>query len=76
MEKESPGSENKCIIFAQTKKNVDYVTEALNSQGWRSAAIHGDKAQGQRDFVINNFKNGKCSILVATDVAARGLGKT
>ena len=42
---------------------------------WPAMCIHGDKAQPERDWVLNEFRSGKAPILVATDVAARGLGK-
>lgn len=67
--------DNKTIIFAETKKKVDELTRALRSQGWPAMCIHGDKSQQERDWVLREFKNGKSPILVATDVAARGLGK-
>lgn len=42
---------------------------------WRSIGIHGNKSQNERDHTLNQFRNGQANILVATDVAARGLGK-
>ncbi|XP_015111886.1 DEAD-box ATP-dependent RNA helicase 20 isoform X1 [Diachasma alloeum] len=64
---------NKTIIFVETKKKVDDITKAIKREGWSAIAIHGDKSQPERDFVLSEFRNGKTSILVATDVAARGL---
>ncbi|XP_012273573.1 DEAD-box ATP-dependent RNA helicase 20 [Orussus abietinus] len=69
------GSErgNKTIIFVETKKKVDDITKAIKREGWSAIAIHGDKSQPERDYVLSEFRNGKTAILVATDVAARGL---
>ncbi|XP_034948392.1 DEAD-box ATP-dependent RNA helicase 20-like isoform X2 [Chelonus insularis] len=64
---------NKTIIFVETKKKVDDITKAIKREGWSAIAIHGDKSQPERDYVLNEFRSGKTSILVATDVAARGL---
>ncbi|MRH43636.1 DEAD/DEAH box helicase [Aquibacillus halophilus] len=61
------------IIFGRTKKRVDEVTEGLHARGFRAEGIHGDLTQGKRMSVLNKFKTGKIEILVATDVAARGL---
>ncbi|XP_057657012.1 ATP-dependent RNA helicase p62-like [Diorhabda carinulata] len=66
-----PGS--KTIIFAETKKKVDYITNGIRQIGWPAVAMHGDKSQQERDYVLRQFRNGKATILVATDVAARGL---
>ncbi|XP_034483878.1 DEAD-box ATP-dependent RNA helicase 20 [Drosophila innubila] len=66
-------NETKTIIFVETKKRVDEITRNISRQGWRACAIHGDKSQQERDFVLSSFRNGRHSILVATDVAARGL---
>ncbi|KAK9502540.1 hypothetical protein O3M35_011304 [Rhynocoris fuscipes] len=68
-------SENKTIIFAETKRSVDDITRTINRQGWRANGIHGDKSQQDRDQVLQEFRSGRVNILVATDVAARGLGK-
>ncbi|XP_017842573.1 DEAD-box ATP-dependent RNA helicase 20 isoform X2 [Drosophila busckii] len=69
----SSENETKTIIFVETKKRVDEITRNISRQGWRACAIHGDKSQQERDFVLSSFRNGRHSILVATDVAARGL---
>jgi ATP-dependent RNA helicase DeaD len=61
------------IIFGRTKKRVDEVTEGLQARGFKAEGIHGDLTQGKRMSVLNKFKNGRVEILVATDVAARGL---
>ncbi|XP_026463410.1 DEAD-box ATP-dependent RNA helicase 20-like isoform X2 [Ctenocephalides felis] len=64
---------NKIIIFVETKKKVDDITKTIKREGYAAICIHGDKSQGERDHVLNEFRCGKSSILVATDVAARGL---
>ncbi len=61
------------IVFARTKRRVDELLEALNKRGYSAEAIHGDLTQAKRDSVMRKFKHGTTEILVATDVAARGL---
>lgn len=61
------------MIFCNTKKMVDELTNIMVSKGYKAAGIHGDMKQLQRTSVMNSFKSGKTSILVATDVAARGI---
>ncbi len=61
------------MIFCNTRKMVDELTEELVKSGFRASGIHGDMKQAQRTQVMNNFKSGNSSILVATDVAARGI---
>ncbi|EEC11603.1 ATP-dependent RNA helicase, putative, partial [Ixodes scapularis] len=65
--------ENKTIIFAETKRKVDELTRRMRRDGWPAMCIHGDKSQPERDWVLTEFRSGKSPILVATDVAARGL---
>lgn len=65
--------DNKTIIFAETKRKVDDLTRRMRRDGWPAMCIHGDKSQPERDWVLNEFKTGRSPILVATDVAARGL---
>lgn len=65
----------KVLVFTNTKRFVDNLADALKINGWPAQGIHGDKSQTQRDRIIYKFKNSKTSILVATDVAARGLGE-
>ncbi|XP_035793304.1 ATP-dependent RNA helicase dbp2-like [Anopheles albimanus] len=65
--------DTKTIIFVETKRRVDDITRIVNRNGWRAVAIHGDKSQQERDYVLSAFRNGRQGILVATDVAARGL---
>ncbi|XP_011168950.1 DEAD-box ATP-dependent RNA helicase 20 isoform X2 [Solenopsis invicta] len=64
---------SKMIIFVETKKKVDDITKTIKRDGWPAISIHGDKSQPERDYVLSEFRNGKTMILVATDVAARGL---
>ncbi len=61
------------IIFVRTKRRVDEVAEALKKRGFSSEGIHGDLTQAKRDSVIRQFREKTIDILVATDVAARGL---
>jgi len=61
------------LIFCNTKKSVDYVAKHLKKQEFNVDSLHGDMNQQTRDKVMNKFKNGNINILVATDVAARGL---
>ncbi|CAG4946439.1 unnamed protein product [Parnassius apollo] len=69
----SSEEETKTIIFAETKRKVDEITKTINRAGWRALAIHGDKNQQDRDYVLGQFRQSNGGILVATDVAARGL---
>jgi ATP-dependent RNA helicase DDX5/DBP2 len=71
LEKVMDGS--KILIFAQTKKDGDQLTREMRLDGWPALCIHGDKKQEERDWVLKEFKEGKSPILVATDVASRGL---
>jgi ATP-dependent RNA helicase DeaD len=61
------------LIFCNQKKRVDEVVEELVSRGYAAEGLHGDLRQSQRTQVMNRFRNGNVNILVATDVAARGL---
>lgn len=64
---------SKTLIFSLTKKGCDQLTRQLRSDGIHALAIHGDKKQAERDYVLEEFKNSKAPVMVATDVAARGL---
>lgn len=68
-----PGT--KIIVFVETKKKVENITRTIRRYGWPAVCMHGDKSQQERDYVLREFRNGKSSILIATDVAARGLGR-
>ncbi|KYZ78126.1 DEAD/DEAH box helicase [Anaerosporomusa subterranea] len=61
------------IVFGRTKRRVDELSEALKKRGYAAEGIHGDLTQAKRDSVIRQFRDGSTDILVATDVAARGL---
>ncbi|XP_026762611.1 uncharacterized protein LOC113521307 [Galleria mellonella] len=65
--------DNKVIVFVETKKKVDDIARAVRRNGHKALAIHGDKSQPERDAVLTEFRNGATTILIATDVAARGL---
>lgn len=64
---------NKVLIFSETKRGVEKLTNSLIDCGHKAASIHGDKRQGQRQRALDQFKRSELTILVATDVAARGL---
>jgi ATP-dependent RNA helicase DDX5/DBP2 len=66
----------KVIVFTQTKRKADNLTRAMRRARFPAVAIHGDKSQTERDWVLNDFRNGNAQILVATDVAARGIDVT
>ena len=61
------------VVFVRTKRRVDEVTRGLQARGYNAAGIHGDLSQARRITVLKRFRAGKLDILVATDVAARGL---
>jgi ATP-dependent RNA helicase DeaD len=67
---ESPGA---AIVFCRTRGEVDQLTETLNGRGYRAEALHGGMDQAQRDRVMGRLRSGTAELLVATDVAARGL---
>ena len=64
---------NRIIIFVLYKKEAARVESMLQNRGWNAAAVHGDISQGQRTAAVESFKSGQVPLLVATDVAARGL---
>ncbi len=70
LDMEEPAS---AIIFCKTKKDVDDLGEALQNKGFNAETLHGDMNQSLRDRVMGRFRSGQSAILVATDVAARGL---
>lgn len=69
-DEKAPG---KSIIFCRTKKEVDRLSHFMSAQGYEARGLHGDMEQKQREEVIRLFRKGKLEILIATDVAARGL---
>jgi ATP-dependent RNA helicase DeaD len=62
-----------CLIFCNTKMKVDDLSEALKKAGFHAEALHGDMSQHMRDAAMKRFRNGVTNILIATDVAARGI---
>lgn len=64
---------SKVLVFTGTKRVADDITRFLRQDGWPALSIHGDKQQNERDWVLNEFKMGKSPIMVATDVASRGI---
>ncbi|WP_405294065.1 DEAD/DEAH box helicase [Methanobrevibacter sp.] len=64
---------NLALIFCNTKKSVDFVFKHLKKEDFKVDSLHGDMTQQVRDKVMNKFRNGNIDVLVATDVAARGL---
>jgi ATP-dependent RNA helicase DeaD len=70
LDMESPSS---AIVFCRTRLEVDTLVETLNAHGYRAEALHGGMQQRQRDTVMNRFRAAKADLLIATDVAARGL---
>ena len=67
---ESPGG---ALVFCRTRTEVDQLTETMNARGYRAEALHGGMDQAQRDRVMARLRDGTAELLVATDVAARGL---
>jgi ATP-dependent RNA helicase DeaD len=67
---EAPGA---ALVFCRTREEVDQLTETLNGRGYRAEALHGGMSQEQRDRVMGRLRGGTADLLVATDVAARGL---
>ncbi len=63
----------RALIFCNTKRMVDELTEHLKARGYEVEGLHGDLSQHQRDTVMNLFRSGRANILIATDVAARGI---
>ncbi|CAI6083077.1 unnamed protein product [Clonostachys chloroleuca] len=73
LEKVMDDKENKILIFVGTKRIADDITRFLRQDGWPALSIHGDKQQNERDWVLDQFKTNKSPIMVATDVASRGI---
>jgi ATP-dependent RNA helicase DeaD len=70
LDMESPTS---ALVFCRTRVEVDTLVETLNAHGYRAEALHGGMQQRQREAVLGRFRAGKADLLIATDVAARGL---
>jgi ATP-dependent RNA helicase RhlE len=64
---------DKVLLFAETKRTVDRMTKMLKKSGLQVEQIHGNKSQNARQTALTKFKSGKIQVLVATDVAARGI---
>jgi superfamily II DNA/RNA helicase len=62
-----------CMVFTRTKRSADRISADLADRGFAAAAVHGDLGQGAREQALRAFRNGKVDVLVATDVAARGI---
>merc|ERR1712061_193296 len=71
--REAAGMNQKVLVFTETKRGADSLCRELQYQQLSAAAIHGDKEQRQRDRTLSEFRSGRTSILIATDVAQRGL---
>ena len=63
----------KALVFGETKRGVEKISQALAERGMRSVTIHGNKSQSQRQRALGQFRQGQPSVMIATDVAARGL---
>jgi ATP-dependent RNA helicase DDX5/DBP2 len=64
---------DRCLVFVETKKGCDMLCRSLRTDGYQARAMHGDKTQEERDWTLREFKSLQSSLLIATDVAARGL---
>ena len=67
------GGAGKTIIFCEKKRGCEALKEQLGRRGVSASALHGDKSQQERDYTMQQFKSGALRVLVATDVAGRGL---
>jgi ATP-dependent RNA helicase RhlE len=63
----------RCLVFARTKRGTERITKSLNHNGFAAAMIHGDRSQSQRTAALTGFQQGRIRILVATDLASRGI---
>jgi ATP-dependent RNA helicase DDX5/DBP2 len=64
---------DRCLVFVETKRGCDILTKNLRDAGFLARAMHGDKTQEERDWTLREFKSSQSTLLIATDVAARGL---
>jgi len=71
--RENLSPKDRVLVFVETKKGCDMLTRSLRMDGFQARAMHGDKSQEERDWVLREFKSCQSTLLVATDVAARGL---
>jgi ATP-dependent RNA helicase RhlE len=65
--------DGRCLVFARTKRGTERLAKALNRQGFAAAMIHGDRSQSQRNAALTGFQIGRYRVLVATDLASRGI---
>lgn len=65
--------ESSVLVFSRTKHGADRIARILTKAGIEGRAIHGDKSQGARERAMNDFRSGACRVLIATDIAARGI---
>src|SRR5437773_8025185 len=63
----------KCLVFARTKRGTERIADSLNRKGFSAAMIHGDRSQSQRTSALTGFQQGRFRVLVATDLASRGI---
>lgn len=63
---------DRVLVFVETKRGCDMLTRSLRQDNFQARSMHGDKSQEERDFVLKEFRNRQATLLVATDVAARG----
>src|SRR6266513_1984072 len=63
----------KCLVFARTKRGTERIAESLNRKGFSATMIHGDRSQSQRTSALTGFQQGRFRVLVATDLASRGI---
>jgi ATP-dependent RNA helicase RhlE len=63
----------RCLVFSRTKRGTERITKSLNRDGINAAMIHGDRSQSQRTSALEGFQRGRFRVLVATDVASRGI---
>ncbi|XP_036426418.1 DEAD-box helicase 3 X-linked b isoform X2 [Colossoma macropomum] len=71
--REKPGKDSLTLVFVETKKGADALEDFLYREGYACTSIHGDRSQRDREEALHQFRSGRCPILVATAVAARGL---
>jgi ATP-dependent RNA helicase RhlE len=63
----------RCLVFSRTKRGTERITKTLNRDGIHAAMIHGDRSQSQRTAALSGFQQGRYRVLVATDLASRGI---
>lgn len=71
--RENLTADDRVLVFVETKKGCDMLTRSLRTDGFQARAMHGDKSQEERDWTLKEFKSKGSTLLIATDVAARGL---